>query len=367
MGGLFRCTSKSFPHPFTRSRSGDEGKATAGDRPAAHAIDHNGLSNCAGFLVRELHARPFGGKVLVAPGQQHRQYRSEITALFGENVFMARGLLAVAPTLQDAVFYEVVEASCQHVRRNVQTFLEFIEPLQAIDRVADDENVPPLAHGFEASGNGALGGAGGLGFHGQQHRVVTFILQVTRHERPTGRGSGIISRPLPKPEADLRLSPARLAALFSTLASVCMAQTPPPVGQAVPLAAQTPPLVSAKALAVQDAWVRATPGADIAAAYMTLRNSGPAAITVTSVESPLAGHAMIHETRLEAGQSKMRPHEQLIVAPGATVKLEPGGLHIMLHDLKQPLSVGAKVPLVIQLAGGGSVAAMAIVRPLSAE
>ncbi len=165
----------------------------------------------------------------------------------------------------------------------------------------------------------------------------------------------------------MRLSPARLAALFSTLASVGMAQTPPPVGHAVPLAAQTPPVVAAKPLAVQDAWIRVTPGADIAAAYMTLRNAGPAAITVTGVESPIAGHAMIHETQVEAGQSKMRPHEQLVVAPGATVKLQPGGLHVMLHDLKQPLAVGEKVPLVIQLSGGGSVSAMATVRPLSAE
>jgi len=113
--------------------------------------------------------------------------------------------------------------------------------------------------------------------------------------------------------------------------------------------------------------VRATPGADIAAAYMTLRNTGKASITVAGVESPVAGHAMIHETKLEGGQSKMRPHEQLVIAPGATVKLQPGGLHVMMHDLKQPLTVGGKVPLVIQLSGGGTVAATAVVRPLSAE
>ena len=165
----------------------------------------------------------------------------------------------------------------------------------------------------------------------------------------------------------MRLSPARLFAALGLVASVTTAQTPPPVGQAVPLAAQTPPVVSAKPLVVEDAWVRATPGADIAAAYMTLRNTGKASITVTGVESPFAGHAMIHETKVEGGQSKMRPHEQLVIAPGATVKLQPGGLHVMMHDLKQPLTVGGKVPLVIQLSGGGTVEATAAVRPLSAE
>jgi len=132
--------------------------------------------------------------------------------------------------------------------------------------------------------------------------------------------------------------------------------------------AQTPPVIGAKPLVVQDAWVRATPpGADIAAAYMTLRNTGTTPITVTGVESPIAGHAMIHETKVEGGQSKMRPHERLAIAPGATVKLQPGGLHVMMHDLKQPLTVGEKVPLVIQLSGGGTVEATATVRPLTAE
>jgi len=100
---------------------------------------------------------------------------------------------------------------------------------------------------------------------------------------------------------------------------------------------------------------------------MTLRNTGKTSITVTGVESPVAGHAMIHETKIEGGQSKMRPHEQLVIAPGATVKLQPGGLHVMMHDLKQPLAVGGKVALVVRLSGGATVQATAAVRPLSAE
>ena len=152
----------------------------------------------------------------------------------------------------------------------------------------------------------------------------------------------------------MRLLSIRCVAALALLASVATAQTPPVIG--------------ANALVVQDAWVRATPpGADIAAAYMTLRNAGTTPITVTGVASPIAGHAMIHETKVEGGQSKMRPHEQLAIAPGATVKLQPGGLHVMMHDLKQPLTVGEKVPLVIQLSGGGTVEATATVRPLTAE
>jgi copper(I)-binding protein len=128
-----------------------------------------------------------------------------------------------------------------------------------------------------------------------------------------------------------------------------------------PLGAQQPSLVA------QDAWVRATPGAQMAAAYLTLRNVSSKTVTVTGVESPIAGHAMIHETTVQGGQSRMRPHEQLVLAPGMTVKLEPGGLHVMLHDLKRPLTVGQTVPLVITLAGGGTLKVTAAVRPLNAE
>ena len=120
-------------------------------------------------------------------------------------------------------------------------------------------------------------------------------------------------------------------------------------------------------LVAQNAWVRATPGADMAAAYLTLRNVSPNAVTVTGIDSPVASHAMIHETTVQGGQSRMRPHEPLVVAPGMTVKFEPGGLHVMLHDLKQPLTVGQNVPLLITLAGGGTLQVTAAVRPLSAE
>jgi periplasmic copper chaperone A len=154
------------------------------------------------------------------------------------------------------------------------------------------------------------------------------------------------------------LRPTRALAAVTALASLIVLTS---FLAATPTAAQPSPLVA------QDAWVRATPGADIAAAYLTLRNVSSSAVTVTAVESPVAGHAMIHETTLQGGQSKMRPHEQLVIAPGATVKLEPGGLHVMLHDLKQPLTAGQKVPLVIALAGGGTLQVTATVRPLNAE
>ncbi len=131
--------------------------------------------------------------------------------------------------------------------------------------------------------------------------------------------------------------------------------------------ANTPTPTSAPQLSVANAWARVTPGADVAAAYMTLHNPGSHAVVVTGVRSALAGHAMIHESKLEGGRSTMRPHERLIVPAGASVQLMPGGLHVMLQMLNHMPAVGENVPLVLQLEGGGTVSVSARVRPLSAE
>jgi len=121
------------------------------------------------------------------------------------------------------------------------------------------------------------------------------------------------------------------------------------------------------ALIVKDAWVREVPGSDVAAVYLTLRNPSTQPISIVGVESSVASHAMIHETKTESGQSRMRPHEQLLVPPGRTVKLEPGGLHVMLHGVTQPTPVGQSVPLSLVLADGHKVQVAAVVRPLNAQ
>jgi copper(I)-binding protein len=125
--------------------------------------------------------------------------------------------------------------------------------------------------------------------------------------------------------------------------------------------AQTPTLT------VNNAWVRMAPGSDVASVYLTLLNQGKKPITIVGVESPLASHAMVHETRIEGGIARMRPRDQITVAPGKTVKFEPEGLHIMLHGVTQTLAVGQSVPLVLQFSDGVSMHLNATVRPLTEE
>jgi periplasmic copper chaperone A len=120
-------------------------------------------------------------------------------------------------------------------------------------------------------------------------------------------------------------------------------------------------------LSVLDAWIRATPGSDAAAAYLILHNPSAQTISIVGVRSPRAREAMIHESTLVNGESRMRPHERVALAAGETLRLAPGGLHIMLQGVTRPLSPGEEVPIELLLEGGGIVAVTARVRALGLE
>lgn len=129
----------------------------------------------------------------------------------------------------------------------------------------------------------------------------------------------------------------------------------------------TQALAQATPLVVQNAWLRKAPGADTAAVYLVLRNTSSEPVVVIGVRTPVAGHAMIHESSMSGGQSRMRMHDKLVIPPGQTVALEPGGLHVMLSGFRKTPTVGQSVPLILLLANGGQIPVSAAVRPLSAQ
>lgn len=102
-------------------------------------------------------------------------------------------------------------------------------------------------------------------------------------------------------------------------------------------------------------WTRATPGgAKVAGGYLKIVNNGAAADRLIKAESSIAGHVEIHEMTMTGGVMKMRPiMEGLVIKPGQSVELAPGGLHVMFMDLKQPLKQGetVKATLAFEKAG----------------
>src|SRR5262249_31908745 len=109
------------------------------------------------------------------------------------------------------------------------------------------------------------------------------------------------------------------------------------------------------AIQVENPWTRATPkGSAVAGAYMTISNKGTAPDRLVGGSSPVAGQFEVHSMVMEQGVAKMRPVDGgLEIKPGETVELKPGGLHVMLTGLKQPLEKGQKVKGTLQFEKAG--------------
>ncbi|CAN1512154.1 MAG: copper chaperone PCu(A)C [Sulfuritalea sp.] len=99
-------------------------------------------------------------------------------------------------------------------------------------------------------------------------------------------------------------------------------------------------------VSIKNAWVRpSNPGQEVGAAYMTFLSSQDT--TLISVESDITNAIEIHSMSVENGVMKMRMLDTLELQAGKPYKLEPGGFHLMLFDLKKPLIRDDQVKFVL--------------------
>jgi len=107
---------------------------------------------------------------------------------------------------------------------------------------------------------------------------------------------------------------------------------------------------------IGEPWIReAPPTTNVMAGYMTLINAGDTPVIVTSISSPDFEGAGIHRTVVEAGVARMLPVTQLDIPANSQLKLEPGGLHLMLFEPQRPLREGATATLIIHRSNGSKV------------
>lgn len=112
---------------------------------------------------------------------------------------------------------------------------------------------------------------------------------------------------------------------------------------------------AADQITVSDAYIRlAPPGAMSTAAYMTLRNAGPAEVRVVKAASTVSLVTELHNHLNEGGVMKMRQVKDIPVPAGGEAELKPGGLHVMLIDMRLPLREGDTVPITLGLDDGSS-------------
>jgi len=127
--------------------------------------------------------------------------------------------------------------------------------------------------------------------------------------------------------------------------------------------------VKAGDLVITQAWARATPGgAKIGGGYLTIENKGTSPDRLVAVNGDIAGKIEVHEMTMKNGVMNMRPLEKgLPIGPGKTVKLAPGGYHLMMMDLKHPLKQGDKVPLTLRFEKAGKVMVSLVVQGIGAQ
>src|SRR5262245_27468995 len=107
------------------------------------------------------------------------------------------------------------------------------------------------------------------------------------------------------------------------------------------------PMASAdRGIEVKNAWARSTvPGQTVGGVYLEVSSAEPARIV--GVRSTASKSAEIHSLSMDGGMMKMRRLEKVDLPPGEIVRLAPGGNHIMLLNLKQPLVAGERVPVTL--------------------
>ena len=115
--------------------------------------------------------------------------------------------------------------------------------------------------------------------------------------------------------------------------------------------------VKAGDLVITQAWSRATPGgAKTGGGYLTIENKGSTPDRLIGGSADVAVKVEMHEMSMKNGVMTMRPLDKgLTIEPGKTVKLAPGGYHLMMMDLKGPLKQGDKVPVTLEFEKAGKV------------
>jgi protein SCO1/2 len=117
------------------------------------------------------------------------------------------------------------------------------------------------------------------------------------------------------------------------------------------------PLGQAGDVRVLDAYVPRPAAGDVTAVYLTLRNDGARPDTLLAVASDASARGSLHDMERADGQMRMVPMQGgLVIPPGETVSLAPGGRHGMLEGLERELEPGSTLNLILRFARGGTLA-----------
>lgn len=107
---------------------------------------------------------------------------------------------------------------------------------------------------------------------------------------------------------------------------------------------------------ISNAWGRAAPRQmRVGGVFFTMTNHGDSDDRLLSASAPVSEVAELHTHKMVNGVMRMRPVSAIDLPAGETVTLQPGGLHVMLINLKQSLEMGSSFPLTLNFEKAGQV------------
>lgn len=123
------------------------------------------------------------------------------------------------------------------------------------------------------------------------------------------------------------------------------------------------------AVTISDTWVKATAGTEdpsMTAAFGVLKNNSDKDLTIVSATNSVSDRTELHEMAMEGGSMVMRPIAGGIAIPaGGSTTLEPGGLHVMIMDVKRPITPGEQIDVNLTLSDGSTVAFQTLAKEFS--
>ena len=132
---------------------------------------------------------------------------------------------------------------------------------------------------------------------------------------------------------------------------------------ALPAQAAKPAHPAQPALSAHQAWIRWLPAGLPAAGYLRLDNHTAAPVDLVKVDSPAHYSSVsLHRTVTRAGISRMEEVERVAVPAHSSLRLAPGGYHIMLLNPKQTIKPGMHVPVTLRFSDGKELTVAFVVR-----
>ncbi|HWT08816.1 MAG TPA: copper chaperone PCu(A)C [Roseomonas sp.] len=108
-------------------------------------------------------------------------------------------------------------------------------------------------------------------------------------------------------------------------------------------------------ITIDHPWTRAAGANGNGGGFLRLRNAGAQPDRLIAAASPAARVVELHTMVRDGDVMRMRPVQDIPIAPGQTVELRPGGFHIMLIGLTAPMAQGSRVPLTLRFERAGEV------------